>query len=163
MNRLLRHLLFPDWLARRWFSARVLASIEHAIAASERGHAGELCFVVEAALHPRQLFAGMTARARAVEVFSNLRIWDTAANNGVLIYLLLADRDVEIIADRGFNGLVEPEDWAAICADMEASFRRREFAAGALLGIERVDGLMRRHFPLVGEDRNELPDKPRLL
>jgi len=163
MNRLLRHLLFPDWLTRRRFPGRVLARIEAAVAASEQGHSAELRFVVEGALHPAQLMAGMMARERALDVFSSLRTWDTAANNGVLIYLLLADRDVEIVADRGLSGLVQPAEWEAICREMEACFRRGEFEAGALLGIERVDGLLRRHFPGSGENPNELADTPSVL
>jgi len=163
MNRLLRHLLFPDWLTRRRFPERVLERIEAAVAASERGHCAELRFAVEGALHPRQLMAAMTGRERALEVFSNLRIWDTAANNGVLIYLLLADRDVEIVADRGLSGLVQPAEWEGICREMETCFQRGEFEAGALLGIERVDGLLRRHFPNSGENPNELPDAPSVL
>jgi uncharacterized membrane protein len=163
MNRLLRHLLFPHWLTRRYFSGRVLARVEAAVAAAEHGHAGEFRFAVEGALHPAQLMAGMTARERALEVFSNLRIWDTAANNGVLIYLLLADRVVEIIADRGLNGLVPQAEWEAISRAMEACFRRGEFEAGALLGIERVGRLLRRHFPISGENSNELPDAPSVL
>lgn len=163
MNRLLRHLLFPDWLTRRRFPAPVLDRIERAVAESERGHAAELRFVVEGTLHPGQLMTSMTARERALEVFSNLRIWDTAGNNGVLIYLLLADRDVEIVADRGLNSLVQPVEWVAICSEMEACLRRGEYEAGALLGIERVDSLLRRHFPVAGETPNELPDAPHVL
>ncbi len=163
MNRLFRHLLFPDWLTRRRFPAGVLGRIEAAVTASERGHTAELRFAVEGALHPGQLMAAMTARERALEVFSTLRIWDTAANNGVLIYLLLADREVEIVADRGLNGLILPEEWEAICREMEAGFRHGEFEAGTLLGIERVDGLLRRHFPATGENPNELPDVPSVL
>jgi uncharacterized membrane protein len=163
MKRLLRHLLFPDWLTRRRFPGRVLEHIEAAVAASERGHAGELRFAVEGALHPAQLWVGMTTRERALAVFSHLRIWDTAANNGVLIYLLLADRDVEIVADRGLNGLVQAVQWEAICREMEACFRRGEFETGALLGIKRVDGLLRRHFPVSGDNPNELPDTPGVL
>ncbi|MDD5388428.1 MAG: TPM domain-containing protein [Gallionellaceae bacterium] len=163
MNRLLRHLLFPDWLTRRRFPVRVLKRIEAAVAASERGHSAELRFAVEGALHPRQLMAAMSGRERALEVFSNLRIWDTAANNGVLIYLLLADRDVEIVADRGLSGLVQPVEWEAICRDMETCFQRGEFEAGTLLGIERVDILLRRYFPASGENPNELPDAPSVL
>lgn len=163
MNRLLQHLLFPDWLTRRRFPGRVLERIEAAVVAAERGHSAEFRFAVEGALHPSQLMAAMTGRERALEVFSNLRIWDTAANNGVLIYLLLADRDVEIVADRGLSGLVQPAEWEAICREMEACFRRGEFEAGALLGIERVDGLLRRHFPAAGDNPNELPDAPEML
>jgi uncharacterized membrane protein len=160
---LLRPLLFPVWLTRRWFPAQVLARIEGAVAASERNHTGEFRFAVEGALHPRQVLAGMTARQRALEVFSQLRIWDTAANNGVLIYLLLLDRNVEIVADRGLNGLVQPTEWEAICREMEACFRRGAFEDGALLGIERVGALLSHHFPATGDNPNELPDAAEIL
>ena len=163
MKRLFRHLLFPDWLTRRRFPVRLLDRIAAAVGASERGHAGELRFAVEGALHPSQLLAGMTARERALEVFSLLRIWDTEANNGVLIYLLLADRDVEIVADRGFNHRVEAAAWEAICREMEAHLRRGEFEAGVLLGIARVDALLRRHYPGSADNPNELPDAVSVL
>ncbi|MDO9227276.1 MAG: TPM domain-containing protein [Pseudomonadota bacterium] len=163
MNRLLRHLIYPDWLIRRRFPEPVLERIETAVGTSERGHAGELRFAVEGTLHPGALWVGMTARERALDVFSSLRIWDTAANNGVLIYLLLAERDVEIVADRGFNGLVAPAEWEDICREMEACLRRGEYEVGVLRGIERVDALLRRHFPGSGDNPNELPDAPRVL
>ncbi len=163
MNRLFRHLLFPDWLTRRHFPEPVLRRIEAAVAESERGHAGELRFAVEGALHPGALWAGVTARERAIDVFSSLRIWDTAANNGVLIYLLLADRDVEIVADRGFNGLVLPAEWEAICREMEDRLRGSDFEAAVLFGIGRVDALLRRHFPGNADNPNELPDAPSVL
>ncbi len=163
MNRMVRHLLFPDWLTRRHFPAPVLARIEAAVAAAERGQSGELRFVVEGTLHPAQVYSGMSARIRALEVFSQLRIWDTAANNGVLIYLLLADRDVEIVADRGLNDLVSPAEWEAVCREMEVRFQQGEFEAGALLGVERVGELLLRHFPVSGDTPNELPDAPGVL
>lgn len=163
MKRLLRHLFFPDWLTRRRFPRPLLGRIAAVVSALELGHSGELRFAVEGALHPGQLLAGMTARERALEVFSSLRIWDTAANNGVLIYLLLADRVVEIVADRGLNGLVQPAQWETICREMEARFLCGEFEAGTLLGIERVNDLLRRHFPVSGANPNELPDAPSVL
>lgn len=161
--RVLKHLLLPDWFLRRQFPAATLAAIERAVADSEAGHSGELRFVVEAALHPRLLFSGVNARERALEVFSRLRVWDTEANNGVLIYLLLADRDVEIVADRGYNRLVSPAQWEALCQEMEQRFRRSEFKAGALAGIQRVDELLRRHFPAGGNNPDELPNRPTFL
>jgi uncharacterized membrane protein len=159
-KRLLKHLLLPDWLLRRHFPAATLAAIERAIADSEVRHTGELRFVVEGALHPSQLLRGVSARERALEVFSALRVWDTEANNGVLIYLLLADRDVEIVADRGCNHSVSPAQWEAICQEMEQRFRRGEFEAGALAGIRLVDELLRRHFPASGDNPDELPNRP---
>lgn len=163
MTRLFRHLFFPDWLTRHHFPKRLLQRIEAAVAESERGHSGEVRFAVEGALHPGPVWAGVSARERAIEVFSSLHVWDTAANNGVLVYLLLADRDVEIVADRGFNGLVAPAEWEAICREMETHLREGDFEAGVLHGIGRVDALLRRHFPGNADNPNELPDAPSVL
>lgn len=162
-SRFLRHLFHPRWLVSRAFPRQAMDRITAAVTASERRHGGEIRFVVEGALEFLPLLNGMTARERAVGVFSDLRVWDTEANSGVLIYLLLADRDVEILADRGLNGKVTVQEWEAICREMEARFARGDFEAGALAGIERVDGLLRRHFPLAGANPNELPDAPARL
>jgi uncharacterized membrane protein len=109
------------------------------------------------------LWRGVSARERAVEVFANLRVWDTEENNGVLIYLLLADRDVEIVADRGIHARVGAEGWEIICRAMETQFRAGHFEQGVLDGIAQVSAQLTRHFP--GPDRrgDELPDKPVLL
>jgi uncharacterized membrane protein len=163
IRRLLRHSLFPGWLIHRNFPACLLRKIEDAVAESELGHAAELRFAVEGALHPRLAASDMNARQRALEVFSAQRIWDTEANNGALIYLLLADRIVEIVADRGFNDRVPPEEWQSICRDMEDYFRRGDFEAGILRGIASVDVLLRRHFPNIAVNPNELPDTPIVL
>ncbi len=163
LARLMRHLFHPGWLVSRAFPRQALARIAAAVAASERGHAGEIRFVVEGALDFLPLLRGQTARQRALEVFSSLGVWDTEANSGVLIYLLLADRDVEILADRGFNGRVPPREWEDICREMEDRFARGEFERGALDGIARIDALSRRHFPPAGGNPNELPDAPAVL
>ena len=125
---------------RRAFPARALANIEQAIKASEATHAGQIRFVVEGALDGAPLLRNQSARARALDVFSHLRIWDTAHNNGVLIYLLLADRDVEILADRGIDALVSTAEWRNICDRMEDKFRRGNFETGVVEGIERYRG-----------------------
>jgi uncharacterized membrane protein len=163
VSRFVRHLFHPRWLVYRSFPERTLDRITAAVADSERGHGGEIRFVVEGALDFLPLLNGQTTRHRALEVFSRLRIWDTEANNGVLIYLLLADRDVEILADRGLNGKVSPQEWEAICREMEAHFARGEFEQGTLAGISRVDALLRRHFPVAGANPNELPDAPAVI
>lgn len=166
LSRHARHLFHPRWLVGRAFPRGVLDRITDAVAASERGHLGEIRFAVEGALEFPLLLRGVTARDRAVQVFSDLRVWDTEANNGVLIYVLLADRNVEILADRGFNGKVSPQEWEAICREMEAHFGRGEFELGALAGIARVDRLLRGLYPLNGEaplNPNELPDAPALI
>ncbi len=161
--RLLRHLLMPDWRVRQCFPQRTLLAVGTAIATSERSHAGEIRFAVEAALTPAQLLRGETARDRAIEVFSAQRVWDTEENSGVLIYVLLADRDVEIVADRGFNVCVSPDEWEAICKSMEKAFGAGEFEAGTLAAIAEIGDLLAVRLPSRAGDRNELPDRPVLL
>ena len=160
INRIFKHLLYPQWLLRRTFPDATMDRIEAAVTASERTHHGEIRFAVEGALDIAPLLRGVSARQRAVQVFSELRVWDTEANNGVLIYLLLADRDVEIVADRGFHGCVSPVQWESICREMEALFAKGEFEAGALTGIERIHALLSQHFPLRAANANELPNQP---
>jgi len=164
-GRWFRHLFSTRRGMRRAFPAAALSAIESAIAASERHHAGEIRFVVEAALEPHEVWQGRTPRARALAVFAALGVWDTEANNGVLIYVLLADRDLEIVADRGFNGRVSAEEWAAICGAMEERFRAGDYESGAVEAVRRVGELVARHFPLQPGGRNpdELPNRPTLL
>lgn len=135
-------------------------AIEREIAASEQRHSGEIRFVVEAALGPGELLRGVTARERALELFSLLRIWDTELNNGVLIYLLLAEHDVEIIADRGIHREVGLDGWEAICREMETHFRRGAFEHAVVTGIEGVTAHLVLHFPAQAGDVNQLPDRP---
>lgn len=163
LARLLRHLAATTAHVRRAFPASALHSIEQAIAASEATHAGELRFVVEGALDGLPLLRGQTARERAIELFAQLHVWDTEHNTGVLIYVLLADRRVEIVADRGIHARAGAEAWSEICRGMEGLFGHAEFGRGAVHGIEAVTQLLARHFPLAPGDRNELPDTPVLL
>ncbi len=163
MTRLLSHLTTNGWSLRRRFPAYALAAIEVAIRTAERAHSGEIRFAIETCLDLRSLWAGRDAAWRAQEVFSRLRVWDTQQNNGVLIYVLLADRDIEIVPDRGFAGLVSAAEWQEACRAMEMAFRAGDFEAGALVGIRRVSALIGRHFPPSATDRNELPDRPALL
>jgi len=161
--RLLRHLLTPPWRVRLAFPPRTLHAIEAAIRECEKTHAGEIRFAVESDLHLFALLRGVSARARALDVFSQLRVWDTQHNNGVLIYLLLADHDVEIVADRGVHAHVGAEGWEQICRDMEASFRAGKFEEGVLHGIRAVGAHLARHYPAQGRGRNELDDRPVVL
>ena len=147
----------------RAFPRKTLLAIEQAIKASETAHVGEIRFAVEGALDGMPLLEGQSARARAIDVFSRLRVWDTEHNNGVLIYLLLADRDVEVVADRGIHAKVAAHEWEKICRTMEAAFRRAEYESGAVSGIQAVTQHLVQHFPAVGTGRNELPDKPVVL
>jgi uncharacterized membrane protein len=163
LARLLRHLFASAWTTRRAFPAVVLDRIEAAIAASEARHAGQIRFAVEAALHPLAVWRGVPAKDRALEVFSSLRVWDTEHNSGVLVYLLLADRDVEIVADRGIHRRVGEAGWQAICSDMERHFRAGRFEQGAVEGIDRLCALLAVHFPRGPAAANELPDRPVVL
>jgi uncharacterized membrane protein len=160
IGRITRHLLQHHWRARQVFPQEVLDRIEQAIKQSETTHSGQVRFVVEGALDGRPLFRNQHARARALDVFSHLRIWDTAHNNGVLIYLLLADRDVEIIADRGIDAKVGAAGWEAICRAMEAEFASGQFEHGVTGGIAAVSRELAKHFPPAGAHPNELPDAP---
>jgi uncharacterized membrane protein len=161
--RIGKHLLHHHWWQRRYFPPKVLAAIEAAIKAGEATHSGQVRFVVEGALDGAPLFRGQSARGRALDIFGQLRIWDTAHNNGVLIYLLLADRDVEIVADRGIDAKVSAAGWEAICRDMETDFRSGQFKAGIIKGIAAVSRELARSFPPDAHPRNELPDKPIMI
>lgn len=161
--RLFRHVLTSKWEVSRILPAASLDRIEKAIAESESRHAGEIRFAVESALEPVAVWRGQTAHERALEVFSRLRVWDTEHNDGVLIYLLLADHDVEIVADRGIHGLVGTQCWEAICREMEAAFREGRFEQGIVGGIGRVSRELEKHFPHGGGSANELPDQPAVL
>jgi uncharacterized membrane protein len=160
IRRIGRHLLANRSRVRKAFPPRSLHAIEQAIKASEAVHSGQIRFVVEGALDGAPLLRNQSARARALDVFSHLRIWDTAHNNGVLIYLLLADRDVEILADRGVHARVGTGEWRAICAMMEAEFGKGHYEAGVLKGIAAVTRHLVKHFPKQGGGSNELPDAP---
>jgi uncharacterized membrane protein len=160
IKRIGKHLLEHHWRARRIFPPKVLIAIEQAIKAGEASHSGQVRFVVEGALDGAPLFRNQHARERALDIFSHLRIWDTAHNNGVLIYLLLADRKVEIIADRGIDAKVGAAGWEKICQAMEAEFRGGNFQAGVIKGIEAVSRQLASHFPKHGAGPNELPDAP---
>jgi len=162
--RILRHLFCDRASARRAFPEDALRRITEATAAGEARHSGQVRFVVEASLPLLRVLHGADARQRALELFAQLGVWDTAANNGVLVYLLLADRRVEILADRGINAKVGPEAWRGICAAMEKSFAASRFADGALEGIQAISALLETHFQISGQKKvNELPDAPVML
>jgi uncharacterized membrane protein len=160
IKRIGKHLIEHHWRARRVFPPQVLSQIEQAIKAGEATHSGQVRFVVEGALDGKPLFTGQSARERALDLFSRLRIWDTAHNNGVLIYLLLADRKVEIVADRGIDAKVGAAGWAKICKAMETDFKAGNFSGGAIKGIAAVSQQLAKHFPRHGANPNELPDAP---
>ena len=160
LTRLIKHLFAARWQVHSRFPKRSMHVITAAIKESEKQHMGELRFVMEAGLEWQDMFTGINSRERALQVFSQLRIWDTEHNSGVLIYLLLADRKVEIIADRGINSRVTQAVWLNICQDMESKFRTGDFEQGALLGISAITTLLKQHFPAQGLHPNDLPDQP---
>lgn len=163
LKRIMRHLSSGRATVNRSFPPPALEAIERAISVTETLHDGQIRFVVEAALEIQPLLAGQTARECAIEVFSQLRVWDTEHNNGVLIYLLLADRDVEIVADRGIHSRLGSEVWEAICQEMETAFRAGRFEAGVLAGIQSVGAHLAQHFPPRSDKPNEMPDSPVVL
>lgn len=162
-RRVLAHWMTGDDAARRAFPDAVMDRIEAAIREGERAHGAEVVFAVEASLPTRALWAGESPRERALEAFGFLGCWDTEDNNGVLIYLLLADRDVEIVADRGAARAVAPEAWEAACREMEAHFRARRFEQGALAGVRRIHALLAPGFPPRPRDAGELANRPVII
>ena len=162
-KRVIQHLSSGRAVVRRVFPRTALDAIERAISTTETQHDGQIRFAVEAGLDVIPLLAGQSAQQRAIEVFSQLGIWDTENNNGVLIYLLLADRDVEIIADRGVNAKLGKEVWEQICHAMETSFREGKFEQGVIDGIHSISRLLAQHYPPVGFKANELADQAVVL
>jgi uncharacterized membrane protein len=167
IRRLIRHAAATHWRTRLLFPSATLDAIEQAIARVERSHAGEIRFAIETALAPLHILNGMPPRARALDVFAHLRVWDTEHNNGVLIYVQLADRAVEIVADRGFQGRVSSAEWEAVCRLMEEHFRAGRFQIGSIAGVDAIGNLLTRHFPPnpdePAQSHNQLPDRPTLL
>ncbi len=161
--RALRH-LFDAGSVRRRFPPRTLDAIQHAIAASEQRQPGEIVFAVEGALGLPALWRRRSARERAHEVFAHLRVWNTQHDTGVLIYVLLADRAIEIVADRGIAARVDASQWQAVCDLMRQHFSTGHYEAGALAGVAAVSTLIEHHFPgCTGGGSDELPNRPVLL
>lgn len=160
LARFFRHLLTPPWLPLRGFSTALRAEIAAAVAASEARHRGEIRIAVEGSLPWRALWRDQTPRARALELFAKLRVWDTEENSGVLIYLQLVDRDVEILADRGIAAKVPQAEWEAMCRRIETAMRSGDCRSGVLAAIEDATRLLAEHFPARRDNPNELPDMP---
>ena len=159
--RTCRHLSATGWSLRRAFDAQALAAIEETIRATETLHGGEIRFAIENNLDFQELWHEVTPRSRAIDAFSHLRVWDTELNNGVLIYVLWADHDVEIVADRAYTTRVTQQQWSEICHQMEKRFAGERPMQAAVEGIQAVGQLIAQHFPAT--DRNELPDRPVFL
>jgi uncharacterized membrane protein len=163
VSRLLKHLFMPSWLMWKSFPPALLAEIETAIRESETQHCGEIRFAVETSLPLPAIWRGVSARQAAIEAFGKLRVWDTEGNSGVLIYLLLADHDLEIVADRGIAARVDQTEWDNIAKLMEQHYRTGDFRKGTFEGIRRVTELLARHFPPGTDNPDELSNKPVLL
>ncbi|MFY9328560.1 MAG: TPM domain-containing protein [Georgfuchsia sp.] len=161
--RVIKHLLVPNWAVRRAFPKATLNAIERAITVSEKQHSGELRFVVEGGLPLYALWQGYTARQRAIDLFSQLRVWDTDENSGILIYVQWVDHAVEILADRGIAAHVPQEEWDVVCRTMEAAFKCSDYCGGALAAIEHAGALLAKHHSSPDGGENELPNKPLML
>ena len=163
ISRFLRHLFSNNQKTRKHFPASSMKRIEDAIALSERHHNGQIRFIVETSLAPLALYHSQSVRERALEIFSLFRIWDTANNNGVLLYLLIADHVFEIIADRNIHAKAGQIYWDQVCNDMEKLLKNDQFEDGILLGIERISNVLKEHFPESVITPNELPDQPLII
>ncbi len=166
--RWIRHLFLDDLAMRRAFPAASLEAITRAVAEQEKRHRGELRVAIEGGLPIQALVVGRTAHERALEQFTRLRVWDTEDNAGVLVYLLLADHRVEIVADRGIHARVGAAAWETICGAMQREFAAGRYEEGLRIGLASISDLLAQHFPAQAgagpaANPNELPDKPVLL
>ncbi len=163
IQRTLRHLRSTRSAAERAFPQATLTALAAAIAAGERTHRGEVRLVIERALPLSAAWSSVSNRQRAIALFADYGIWDTEDNCGVLIYVNLADRKVDIVADRGIDGKIDAATWQAVCSTMTQGFAHGDYHAAALAAVEQVNALLRRHFPSNGARPNELPDQPLML
>jgi uncharacterized membrane protein len=163
LHRLLLN-LFAGWFRlSRWFPMAAMQRIRDAIAEGERSHAGELCFAVESRYSPWAVLDGLQPRQRAHDVFSRLRVWDTQDNSGVLLYLQLAERRVELVADRGIAARVSAAEWQAICDEFANDIKTGPADAAVLACVARINALLTAHFPADANNPRELPDDPVIL
>ena len=163
MFRFVRHPIGRATVERH-FPPSTLDAIQRAIAESEHRHLGEICFAVEGGLPIERVLVRDAPRERAHAAFARLRVWDTEQNTGVLVYILLADKAIEILADRGIAGLVGDDEWRAICTLMQSDFAKGEYERGALAGVAAITDVLVKHFPANGRpNRDELPNRPLLM
>lgn len=163
LTRWFKHVFMPPWRWRLSFPADVINAIENAVKQSESQHRGELRFAIENALAPGWVWHGMSARYRATQVFSNLKVWDTEENSGVLIYILLADKEVHIVADRGIHKCVPQSEWDRIALLMKTEFSEGHFKEGAVKGIQAITALLAYYFPPGTTNENELTNRPVII
>ena len=162
-NRLLRHLFSTGRAGRRAFPPATLQAIETAIAEGEKRHRAELRLIIEPALDLQDVLNGMSTRDRARELFAQYGVWDTEENCGVLVYINLADHQVEIVADRGVGRVVPAAEWQHACRTMTSGFARGDYHGSTLAALSELNALLQRHYPDDGSTRNQLADKPVML
>jgi uncharacterized membrane protein len=163
LGRAWRHVASSTAAAKRAFPAATLDAITAAIMAGEQTHRGEIRLVVEKSLPLAAAWEGVTNRQRALAMFAECGVWDTADNCGVLIYVNLAEHKVDIVADRGIDRCIDAATWQAVCNTMTAGFAQGKFHDSTLAAITHVNELLRTHFPANGNRSNELPDRPVML
>jgi uncharacterized membrane protein len=163
LGRAWRHVMTTTSMAKRAFPAATLDAITAAVMAGEQTHRGEIRLVVEKSLPFAAVWDGVTNRQRALAMFAECGAWDTEDNCGVLIYINLAERKVDIVADRGIDRRIDAATWQAVCHTMTTGFAQGQFHDSTLAAITRVNELLRTHFPANGSRPNELPDRPAML
>jgi uncharacterized membrane protein len=163
ITRLWKHLSTTEATGRRMFPAHTLKAIETAIAEGETRHRAEVRMIVESALDVQAVLNGVSPRERARELFAHYRIWDTEENCGVLVYVNLADHQVEIVADRGVGRVITARDWQAVCRQMTQGFAHGDSHDSVIAALGQLNALLQQHYPDDGSRRNQLPDKPILL
>lgn len=163
LKRLIRHVVLPHWWVRRTISPDLLRRVEMVVKASEATHRGELRVVLEANLPLPRVLQNQSVRSRAIELFSQLRVWDTADNCGVLIYLQLIDRRIEIVVDRGINATLGQPFWTSLCRRMEDAFKAGDYAGGLLFTLQAISDVLCVYFPVEEANPDELPNEPLLI
>lgn len=163
LGRMWRHIATTTAAARRAFPPATLDAITAAVTAGEQTHRGEVRLVVEKSMPIAAVREGVTNRQRALAMFAECGVWDTADNCGVLIYINLAERKVDIVADRGIDSRIDASTWQSVCDTMTAGFALGNFHDSTLAAIDRVNALLRQHFPAQGSRPNELPDRPVMM
>lgn len=163
LARILHHLTTTTATGRRAFPAQTLKALQAAIAIGEKQHRAEVRMIVEPALPLPAVMQGMSSRQRARELFTHYRIWDTEENCGILIYINLADRKVEIVADRAVGRALGAGEWQTVCDTMTQGFARGAFHESAIAGLQQINGLLEAKFPANGARPNQLPNRPLII
>jgi uncharacterized membrane protein len=163
MLRFFKHIFSSGFKTHLLFPRKSLGRITEAVVNSEKKHRGEIRVCIESYLSPMQILRKISGRDRALDVFSQLRVWDTEENNGVLIYILIADHDIEILADRGVLRNAPENFWDEICGKIEVKFHEKKFEEGIIQAIDHISKLLQEKYPKNGHDDNELPDRPYLI